>query len=174
MATGNFYNRNANSIFAIEIENDWDYDDLKDNLKSIFKNNHLYSWFSKDDVEPNYNRSYPGTLLGTLYEDVDVSGLKANINVDIIIRSGYYSGVNLDWDLEIEVGYDTLQSVDDITIDMICEDEFERQYFESFKKECENVKERMIEYIEKVYSENSIALGVTARFSNGETIYHKL
>jgi len=173
MATSNFYNKNANSIFAVEIEDEWDYDDIKSNLKSIFENS-KYSFLVLDESEKNYNRSYPGFAIGSLYTHVEVHGIEATINIIPIIRSGYYSGINLDWELEIETDYDMLNSVDDLTESMSIFNKSNKKYFDLFVSKCKSTKEEMIEYVEKIYSEYSIPLGVTAIFSNGETIYHKI
>jgi DNA-directed RNA polymerase subunit F len=37
-----------------------------------------------------------------------------------------------------------------------------------------NTAEKLIEAVEEFYKQNSMPLGVTARFSNGETIYSKI
>jgi hypothetical protein len=165
MATSNFYNKNANSIFAAEIENEWDYDDLKLNLNSELKNtNHRYC--SIDEYEKDYNRSYPGLVLGCLYKPVIVKDAEATINVNVIVRSGYYSGVNLDWELQIETNYDTVESVDDLTDDMSIFSELTEEEYDSFISECEDTKEELIECVEKIYTQYTTPLGVTARFSN--------
>ncbi len=49
MATSNFHNVNASHIFACSLENEWDYEDLVDNLKSELSNNSDYVDYGKTD-----------------------------------------------------------------------------------------------------------------------------
>ena len=47
MATSNFHNVNASHIFAVQLEDEWDYQDLVSNLESEFNTNLDYSDYSK-------------------------------------------------------------------------------------------------------------------------------
>ena len=72
-----------------------------------------------------------------------------------VIRSGYYEGCNLDWHVRYYVnGYEDDEYSNDIEVRVIV-DEY-------------------VDFIEKIYSQYSQPLGVTAVFSNGETIYHSI
>jgi hypothetical protein len=42
------------------------------------------------------------------------------------------------------------------------------------EKKAEELQNEIVEEVEKIFSMYSEKLGVTARFSNGETIYHKV
>jgi hypothetical protein len=42
------------------------------------------------------------------------------------------------------------------------------------EKKAEKLKNEIVEKLESIYSDYSMKLGVTARFSNGETIYHSI
>jgi hypothetical protein len=73
------------------------------------------------------------------------------VTVTAVVRSGYYDGVNLDWHLHFE------------------------EYGESVEHllpQAEQEQNRLIELVETVFAEFSTPLGVTASFSNGETVYH--
>jgi hypothetical protein len=42
------------------------------------------------------------------------------------------------------------------------------------EKKAEKLRDELVEVTEKIFSDYSDKLGVTAQFSNGETIYHKV
>ena len=64
MSTSNFHNVNASAIFAVPLENDFDYEDLVDNLKSELKVNSDYVDYGKTDK--NELRSFPSRTLGSI------------------------------------------------------------------------------------------------------------
>jgi hypothetical protein len=153
MATSNFHNVNASKIFAVELENDFDYEDLVDNLESEFNNHTDFSDYGKSD--PNELRSYSSKSLGSFSNSVTIGDDEVEIYVTPVIRSGYYEGCNLDWHVSLYVnGYQDDEYADDTLVTAICEG--------------------YVEFIENIYSQYSDQLEVAARFSNGETIYNKV
>ena len=151
MATSNFHNENASHIFAVELENEFDYNDTFDNLYFEFKT--LNEFCDVPKVDHTELRSFPSTGICSLRSVVSDNDNEIEISVTPVVRSGYYSGINLDWHDEI----DTYGDPSD----------------ELFAK-AESEKARLVQIIENVFSQYSEPLGVTARFSNGETIYHKV
>ena len=150
MAASNFYNVNASHIFAVQLEDEYEYDDLIDNIKSGLKETGEFNLLTKSD--PNDLRSYPSTGIGSLdcyVEDNDGNGIV--VTVTAVVRSGYYDGVNLDWHVHFEEYGETI---------------------EHLLPQAELEKNRLVEMVEYVFSEYTQPLGVTASFSNGETIYH--
>jgi hypothetical protein len=77
------------------------------------------------------------------------------VYVTPVIRSGYYEGANLDWHVRYYVNGS------------------EDESYESHPR-IQTLVDTYVDYIEKIYSQYSQPLGVTARFSNGETIYHPI
>lgn len=154
MATSNFHNVNASHIYACSLENEWEYEDLKDNLMYEFKNHCDYDGdYSKSDQ--NECRSFPSNSIGSFSNSLTIEDDEVEMYVTPVIRSGYYEGFNLDWHVRYYVnGYEDDSYSDSIGVSVIV-DEY-------------------IEFIEKIYSQYSQPLGVTARFSNGETIYHQI
>ncbi len=153
MATSNFHNVNASHIFAVELQDEYDYQDLVDNLESEFSTNLDYSDYSKSD--PNELRSFPSKSLGSFSNSIEIGDDEAEIYVTPVIRSGYYEGCNLDWHVRYYVnGY-------------------EDETYESHPR-IQTLVEVYTNFIENVYKQYSQPLGVTARFSNGETIYHAI
>ena len=153
MATSNFHNVNATHIFAVQLEDEWAYDDLVDNLESEFNSHSDYSDYGKSD--PYELRSFPSRSLGSFSTSIIKDEDEVEIYVTPVIRSGYYEGVNLDWHVRCYLnGFE--------------EDEWETT------PEVASVVNGYVEFIENIYSQYSEPLGVTAVFSNGETIYHKV
>jgi hypothetical protein len=152
MSTTNFCKKNASNYYAIELENDFDYDDLVLNLQCEFKTeNNVNKW-------DNVNRNYEGKI---------ISQLKKNLNnwhivFDIIVRNGYYSGVNLDWDIMVE-------NINDYT---------QYQYGDyqenELPKYVNNYINAKIKSIEKIFKQFSTPLYCKGVFSNGEAIYAKV
>jgi hypothetical protein len=153
MATSNFHNVNASHIFAVELQDEYDYQDLVDNLESEFSTNIDYSDYSKSD--PNELRSFPSKSLGSFNNSIEIGEDEVEVYVTPVIRSGYYEGCNLDW----HVRYYVNGSEDDT--------------YESHPR-VQTLVEVYTNFIENVYEQYSQPLGVTARFSNGETIYHAI
>jgi hypothetical protein len=153
MATSNFHNVNASHIFAVELQDEYDYQDLVDNLESEFSTNLDYSDYSKSD--PNELRSFPSKSLGSFNNSVEIGEDEVEVYVTPVIRSGYYEGCNLDWHVRYYVnGYE--------------DDTYETH------TRIQTLVEVYTNFIENVYEQYSQPLGVTARFSNGETIYHPI
>ena len=153
MATSNFHNVNATHIFAVQLEDEWAYDDLVDNLHYEFKNHKDYWEAGKADQHEL--RSFPSRTLGSFSNGIQIGEDEVEVYVTPVIRSGYYEGCNLDWHIRLYVnGYE-----DDTYAD---------------NPDVLRISNEYVEFIENIYSQYSEPLGVTARFSNGETIYHKV
>ena len=153
MATSNFHNVNATNIFAVQLEDEWAYDDLVENLESEFSEHSDYYDYGKSD--PNELRSFPSKSLGSLSNSITIEDDEVEIYVTPVIRSGYYEGCNLDWHVRLYVnGSEDDTYSDDARVSAIAND--------------------YIECIEDIFEQYSQPLGVTARFSNGETIYHAI
>ncbi len=153
MATSNFHNVNATHIFAVQLEDEWAYEDLVYNLESEFNIHNDYSDYGKTD--PDELRSYPSRSLGSFSDSLTIGEDEVEIYITPVIRSGYYEGCNLDWHIRLYVnGYEDDTYADDANV--------------------LRISKEYIEFIENIYSQYSEPLGVTARFSNGETIYHKV
>jgi hypothetical protein len=153
MATSNFHNVNASHIFAVELQDEWEYDDLVSNLEFELNNHSDYSDYGKSD--PHELRSFPSKSLGSFSNSTTIDDNEVEIFVTPVIRSGYYEGCNLDWHVRYYVnGY-------------------EDETYESHPR-VQTLVESYVDYIENIFNQYSQPLGVTARFSNGETIYHTI
>lgn len=148
MSTPNFYKCNASKYFASECEEDFEYQDLKDNIKSALPQARPVEKFEN-------NRSYGGLI----FAEIDKTIGKWAITISLIARSGYYSGLNLDWKIEIE--------------DLINGESFEHGE-DKVSNTAENYIQKQIEKIEKIYAEYTTPLNCVAIFSNGEAIYERV
>lgn len=153
MATSNFHNVNATNIFAVQLEGEFDYEALVFNLEWEFSSHSDYYDYGKSD--PNELHSFPSKSLGSFSNSLTIGEDEVEIYITPVIRSGYYEGCNLDWHIRLYVnGYEDDTYADDANV--------------------LRISNEYIEFIENIYSQYSQPLGVTARFSNGETIYHKI
>jgi len=153
MATSNFHNVNASHIFAVELQDEWEYQDLISNLESEFNTNLDYSDYSKSD--PNELSSFPSKSVGSFSNSIEIGEDEVEVYVTPVIRSGYYEGCNLDWHVRYYVNGS------------------EDETYESHPN-VQTLVSVYVNFIENVYEQYSQPLGVTARFSNGETIYHPI
>jgi hypothetical protein len=177
MATSNFHNVNASAIFAVPLENDFDYEDLVDNLKSELSNDSDYVDYGKTDH--NECRSFPSRTLGSIRKYHQYKDFYVEVCVTPVIRSGYYEGVNLDWNVDYLINGDASYDSPDFYINDIAHygnlpKSKATTYAKLAEKKAEKLKNEIVEKLESIYSDYSMKLGVTARFSNGETIYHKV
>jgi len=153
MATSNFHNVNATNIFAVQLEDEFDYEDLVCNLEFELNNHSDYSDYGKSD--PNELRSFPSKSLGSFSNSLNICDNNIEVFVTPVIRSGYYEGCNLDWHVRYYVNGS------------------EDESYESHPR-VQTLVESYVDYIENIFNQYSHPLGVTARFSNGETIYHSI
>lgn len=177
MGTGNFYNKNANKIFACELRDEFDYDCLIDNIRSRFREEEkkgVLTYYKEDHYEKDSDRSYCGKVIASIrmcdkhYKLTDVS-----IEVDIIVRSGYYEGVNLDWEAVVVLDNDKINHDEEVEVYGYGSDKEDAYYTTLIKRYAEKALAKAIALVETVFEESSTPLKVKARFSNGETWYEE-
>jgi len=187
MGTSNFYNKNASKIYACEIQEEWDYDDLKGNLASELKAKFNNDYIRPQEREFDNERNFSGEYIGLIFDEIAFTDSPTgeewylHIKIKPIIRSGYYDGCNLDYEIESTIwtyGYEDNFSSENFS----CDDEsifkeFLHEIKEKFKyhkrliKQIESFKTESIKKLEQVYNDYSNPLKTFAKFSNGETIY---
>jgi len=177
MATSNFHNENASAIFAVQLEHEFDYDDLVENLKSELNNDPDYVDYGKTDKHEL--RSFPSRTLGSIRKYAQYKDFYVEVCITPVIRSGYYDGVNLDWNVDYLINGDAQYDNTDFYIDDIAHygsmsKSKATKYAKLAEKKAEKIKNQIVEKVESIFSDYSEKYGVTAVFSNGETIYHKL
>lgn len=166
MATRNFYNKNASKIFAVNIEEDFDYQDLQENLQSALQQ---LGFFATD--ESDNERNFCGKYIAKKRLEFENQNQIVYLEIKAVIRSGYYSGVNLDYEFKI-VGDCINNYNNDFEIDEKSDLNYEvARGFKTLFKQAKKALAKEVKVLEKVFAENSELLTVAARFSNGETIY---
>tara|TARA_R110000796_G_scaffold159388_3_gene276186 strand:- start:11437 stop:11967 length:531 start_codon:yes stop_codon:yes gene_type:complete len=173
MATSNFYNKNASRIFATETEGEFDYEDLVSNinyelrdLENSFSSGKAGDWIDNNSkvLDFSLNKSFD-------YKD----GTSLECVIHPIIRSGYYSGVNLDWDFEFYIDGSEVEDDDCIKDYLIHFEGYAPSHASTVSgsrfRRLEKLRDILTEQLEKIFTDFTTPLVVTARFSNGETLY---
>jgi len=176
VATGNFYSKSS-VTYVIETDEWFDLDDwvipgLKENKD-----------FEEEDVKSMHElRSYPSTGLGCMWDSFTFLGLEFILQINIFVRSGYYSDCNLDYEIDwsgtlTECEY-TIEEIID-TLEYDC-DYFDikpgilaihkKRLIDKMIKLEETLEDKVDTLLRKV----AVPYGVSARFSNGETFYEKV
>jgi len=175
MSTINFHNVNASKVYAVEIKDDWGLQDLKYNLSTDLDMLH-----QAGVQDPDESRSYPSHVMGYLeaYEcfRIGCDDLELYIRIFPTIRGGYYSGVNLDYFVEVRDVFDVmmtkpgnllnfLSSHNDVTPD-------EREaVIDMIKEWIEETTYKLETKVEKVFADYSTPLNLVGVASNGEGFY---
>lgn len=213
MATANFWVKNAKSYYAFNdtyntindegeevevIRDEWDWDVLLDSICYRGEDGKIFDCPSSE----KYNRNMDARNICETNTDWKVFGngnawtTETNVESVIVLRSGYYEGAVLDYDVRIDTSqgdnfylsdYDNVDDMIDDYLDTI-KDIVEWKGHQhkwnvgTFKMQKKNIRKWIekrvnthIENAEKFCKENcEIELKVCARFSNGETWYSKV
>lgn len=164
MATANFENKNASRIFAL------DNDQIEDLMAGGFC------------IENCTFHSY-----GLVYNPENGSAIHFSVNVRAVLRQGYYSGGNLDWELQFDIDGSGEADADELpSTDMIMY-MMERNSYAVNDETHPDVMQLLADMIKRkmhlaLYQVSNLIesefrnLGCTplrcvGRFSNGEAIY---
>lgn len=172
MSTNNFHNKNASRIFAFEVADEWDWNDMKLNIRSELK---AKGWVNDDSTPNSELRSYPASVISRKTEE-HFTGLA--LTVKAIVRSGYYMGGNLDWELEWSMqGSDWDEPNEKDIEDGIAYWRGHRRLAKAHASKAmtwsEDIKDKLITELETIYEQFTTPLRKVAQFSNGEAIYEK-
>ena len=194
MGTSNFHNKNASNIFAVlmsyendegetiqcdEFDYEWFLDAINETLHTEAKKHNL-TYIEKDKDDPYALRSYPSKIIGSLFAETKILEIAFEVEIKIIIRSGYYEGANLDWEITTHINGNECEepTETDIWNELAYYSRFNRGLCKIHsKKGCnwfESEKQKLITLVENIYTQHSTPMGIVAKFSNGETIYSKI
>ncbi len=184
MSTANFHNKNAGLTYACELKDDFEYDDLLEDLRESFRATaedtkvKAIADFAvaHDTWEPDYNRNYPGRIIAVVWSETKrYRGFVVYLSAKIIVRSGYYEGANLDYAIGFHVsGREYLE--DDL--DEVCHHSelpgSRRAYQLALAKRWfDRHYAPFTAAIETVFRRHSTPLRLVARASNGEAFYER-
>jgi len=185
MSTCNFDNRNASKIFAVLNEENCEfiYDDVIENLLYELENIFKQDYTPENKKEDNELRSFPSKVIATV---VGKSKYYKNINlelfpiIEIVVRNGYYQGINFDWNLKIQIEGEMVD-LEDVREEVV----YQTERYETFSKSgteryanytqnfAEKASQELIKQVEKILTEYTDTLQCIAVFSNGEAVYER-
>ncbi|MEY2869829.1 MAG: hypothetical protein RIR01_2331 [Bacteroidota bacterium] len=204
MGTSNFHSVNAHNTYAIfmsyeqpklddegkEIVGEtetvspesWECDDfiaeLKISAEKLAIENNVKYYKSVEKSDPHELHSFPSTELFQLYTQKTFGDIEVQVNINCVIRSGYYEGACLDWYITASYANEVYYIKDiDYTIDEYMSNMnagLRTIIARKAQAWVEKSKDMLVNIIEEFYKINSTPLMVTARFSNGETVYQKI
>ena len=183
MATGNFYNKNASYIYAIIPKNEHDYfiyDDVEDNIS-----NDLEAYTKNSKAYLGYANKYyrDASLIEVVSITDEVAGVPLTVSIEVLMRSGYYEGANLDYEINYNVEsveFDDLSEAfqayfDVATYDFDMNKGLAKIQAKNAANRLKAMSEELIENVEKILKANCThVLQVSAQFSNGETLYSEV
>jgi hypothetical protein len=186
MGTQNFYVKNASRVFVVfeaNDENDFTgeyYDDyyfIKDQLK-----NDIIEYLKEigldvstkflDKSNQMYSRSYQQERLFEVDKWFKFESNDISINLTMIVRSGYYTAANLDWEVVVTINNSVFEDTTDFSVDDI-EDCVECSDVESLCRLINRQVGLLIDKTEIVFSKVSSVYNHIGTFSNGEGVYRK-
>lgn len=182
MGTGNFLKKNASKYYAVMMA--WEDDDGE----VVHPDDMDYEWMEEGLVEglelkgkssSGYegNRNYPEKVVGWLSKSRMFMGLDVEVMIEIVVRSGYYEGCNLDWNLYYTVEGDETDDYEDVLISLegYCDNlGLAKANGSRLIKWIRKVEDELIEKVEGFFDSYTTPLDLVARFSNGETIYKEI
>ena len=184
MGASNFYNKNASRIFACELEEEWSFNDLFENLRLTLEEEFRFTGFS--EPENDGDRSYPMNYIADKRVIHEYKDFTIYVTIKAGIRSAYYEGCNLDWHLEYDWDYgfnedmtpDFFQTSflkEDLEHNLGYSEENASRYALWASKKLEQLGQGLIDELEAVYAKHcGIELKRVATFSNGESIYEEV
>ena len=203
MGTSNFHNVNAYNIYAVlmnyeqeildddgneteETETiapdtcdiDFFIEDIRLQAEALAIKNNIKYYKELEMKDPHSLRSYESTELFQLYQSKDFGDVNVQVNINCVARHAYYEGASLDWYVTCTMANET-ELIDDMDYEinewMSCMGAGLRKIqARNVQAWATSIKDSLIETVEKIFTEQSMPLVVTARFSNGETHYAKI
>ena len=115
MGTSNFAYKDT--LYAVEIEEDFERDFLRDELQELMSTLEKKATSKNKAIELDiyaldtpkssncyngFERNFPSSIYGRAVAKSTFMGIDLRIDLDILVRSGYYEHVNIDYDWELE------------------------------------------------------------------------
>ncbi len=184
MSAPNFYNMNASRVYIVG-EEDLDYDLIREAIQAAGESQ---GW-SPDDSRDR-ERNYPGTIiLEKHFAVVLCADYVYRFTAQIIIRSGYYAGANLDYQIKGDAGdlvhdWDSVKDFAEDEAGAVGDDLVYRSGWsrglaamqkKNFAKKLAAAVGSLTAECEKFMAENcSEQYSLVGVFSNGEAVYERI
>lgn len=170
------------------------YDDLLDNIRSTMTGMETktkkgitvkFDCYPSSHREWDGQRNFEGRILGRIIANSTFFGIDIQLEKNVIVRSGYYEGANIDHDLSLSSDYSYKQTVSDnddlkgciegiieevVYAGVFSEKQGER-YHPNITKRINSMETALNDAFEYIATQNATEYEVSARFSNGETWY---
>jgi len=204
MGTSNYHVKNTSKVFSIDPDNsvkdcddfEWEsiWENTRENIISILlaidkdKTNEIQFYEDETIGIADELRSYPSTSIGNLYipnvilwedDSGELDPITMDVNLYPHTTSGYYTGFNLDYEIEL---CDSFGNSNDNLSDAIRQLDYEADIeygIEDLDLDTE-VRHKLFETIEQlttkleeVFETHSDSLNVVGSFSDGTTVYEK-
>jgi len=180
MSTHNYLTINISKVYAIELKNEYEYDNFKENF--IYEVAKMFNK-SYEDCTPyaghNFsfaNRNFPSTNIASVSFD---SIYNVHIYIHFYLTAGYYEGACLDYDIEFgsENTKNNFTISNYIYLDELLEDIIEYRMIKDIdaKSKLQFILYNMIRVAEEVCQKLSDRSLICSRtFSNGECLYETI
>lgn len=170
------------------------YADLLDNIRSTMTGMETktkkgitvkFDCYPSSHREWDGQRNFEGRILGRIIANSTFFGIDIQLEKNVIVRSGYYEGANIDHDLSLSSDYSYKQTVSDnddlkgciegiieevVYAGVFSEKQGER-YHPNITKRINSMETALNDAFEYIATQNATEYEVSARFSNGETWY---
>jgi len=198
MSASNFYKKNASHYYVFEGQNGCKFEDflaeLGTELEKIdfefWNNPKWWEWIGQDAFK---------IAVKEVYFDYRKEGITwGTLRIYVIVRYGYYWGINLDWDWEFEFSDGSICAGDDFSSSEIKEfgyylkneipywwsdERLPVEYYlgKYLLKNCSKLYDKVMdtldketEELEKVFEKLTEVYDLVTVFSNGEAVYRKV
>lgn len=157
----------------------YEVDEFIEYAKEHFNDNKGRFSFSGSHCNENSEhelRSYPTTFLGIFNDGKQFGDVYAGVELKCFMRSAYYDGANLDWELTVTLGGGVCEG--DITMDdyPYCSDMnvgMRKIQLKNINKYIDKTRTEIINHVEALFEKLSTPYLLVGTFSNGESIYQK-
>ena len=186
MGTSNFHNVNANSIYVIDPQDEFEYEDTLEYINELFieaDKEGKFEFASDDEVTLDTElRSFPAKSIGIVYESFEFLGVGFEVQLIPLVRNGYYEAGNLDYEIKYYVDSSTeAYNIDDLVYDFQkYPEDFDvnaglaKIHGDNLKKRLQNLEDKLTGEVEDIFTKCSDQYRVQAQFSNRETWYEKV
>jgi len=184
MGTSNFYNQNTSHIFAIENDEEWIVDNVAYSLKELDSLTHdicKIEFVEDDSIDMSSLRSFPSSSIGRMYKRSSYYGIDFEVEIILIVTSGYYEGANFDYIVNIETNGESYETIDDVILTLSEYPEEYTEYPGLVKANINHIEKWLkseLDYLTKNYENvlmmHTNPLEVFAQFNNGETFYREI
>lgn len=170
MGTSNYYAKNTNGIYSLELNDEWDFEDAIENVRFALNKFRYHTHDGWTD-----GRNFAGRFIAYKSDSIDLpiyfnngwEGM-ASFYLEIIpmIRSGYYDGGNFDFDISLYGENENyyINDLDEDLKDLAFTELFEIIYsdrwhffhdekLEEMAGNCKNTYESILHLIDSEYSE---------------------